>query len=312
MSNSKKGFHTRGFISLLTGFSFFVVLLTGIVLYFVPQGKIAYWIDWRFLWLSKSDWGNIHITSTILFAVCACYHLFLNWKVFVSYLIHKINNALSLKKEQAAAAAITLFFVFGTIYYLPPLKYMIEFSDYLKGQWVSKELEPPFGHAEQLSLKTLAKRTNIDLNNAIAELRNKGFKVEGEGQSLADVAKKNGVSPMKVYNIMSMYKEQVNIGIEKAPKDTAIDKASNTKTTSQTSKKTSYTSEMIEELLTGKGIGKKTIDELCGELGVKAQDAENRLKIHGINIKKDETLKEIAARYNTTPIEIAKKAFADK
>ncbi len=312
MNNPKRNFHIRSFVSLLTGFSFFVVLFTGIVLYFVPQGRIAYWIDWRFLWLSKTDWGNIHITSTILFALSVCYHLFLNWKVFVSYLIKKINDTISLRKELVVASAITLFFVFGSIYYIPPLKYLIEFSSYLKDQWVKKEYEPPFGHAEQLSLKSLSSRTNINLNKAIADLRSKGFKVEGEEQSLADVAMKNGVSPMKIYNIMSVHKENAAFGIEKASNASVItNQFLKTNSPILTNEKKVYTTEMIEDLLAGKGIGRKTIEELGGELGVKVQDAEKRLKKHGIDIKKDETLKEIATRYKTTPIEIAKKAFAD-
>jgi hypothetical protein len=68
---------------------------------------------------------------------------------------------------------------------------------------------------------------------------------------------------------------------------------------------------MIEEQLAGKGIGKKTIEELCTEFHVKTTEARERLKTKGIDVKVGETLKEAAARHQTTPIEIAKIAFSE-
>lgn len=49
-------------ITSLTAFlSFFMMLLTSVVLYLTPQGRVAYWADWRLLGLSKEQWGAIHI-----------------------------------------------------------------------------------------------------------------------------------------------------------------------------------------------------------------------------------------------------------
>jgi len=46
-------FRWRGFTTLLTAFSFIISLVSGIVLYFTPQGKIANWTYRTFLGLNK-------------------------------------------------------------------------------------------------------------------------------------------------------------------------------------------------------------------------------------------------------------------
>jgi hypothetical protein len=51
---STKTLHSRGFASLLTTFSFIVMSISGILLFIVPQGRIAEWTDWRMLGLTKS------------------------------------------------------------------------------------------------------------------------------------------------------------------------------------------------------------------------------------------------------------------
>lgn len=318
-NTTEKRFHTRGFISLLTGFSLAVMTVTGIVLYFVPQGRIASWTNWQILRLTRTDWVNIHTTSSILFAVCAGYHLYLNWKVFFNYVVNKLSGTLSLKKEQAAATVIILFVVFGTIYYLPPLNYVVQFSDYLKASWVkSKEQEPPFGHAEQLSLKVLAKRTNIDVEMAVAELRDRGILIDSDGQTLEQVARKNGVSPMAIYAIMMLHSKKETPSIERAGlgegqggvKGNEGRRSTKEPGMRSAQERQGYTPEMIEEQLTGKSIGKKTIEELCSEFHVKTAEARKRLKTKGIDVKDGETLKEAATRHQTTPIQIAKIALA--
>jgi len=77
---SSQNWHTRGLTSLFTTAGFFVMSVTGIAAYIVPQGRIAYWTDWHFLGLSKVQWGNIHIISSLLFIVAGSFHIWFNWK----------------------------------------------------------------------------------------------------------------------------------------------------------------------------------------------------------------------------------------
>ena len=45
------------------------MLVTSIILFITPQGRVAYWADWRLMGLTKTDWGNIHIVVGFLFLI---------------------------------------------------------------------------------------------------------------------------------------------------------------------------------------------------------------------------------------------------
>ena len=74
----------RKIASLTAALSFIVMLLTSIILYIVPQGRIAYWADWRLWGLTKEQWGNIHINTGILFLTALGFHIYYNWKPILS------------------------------------------------------------------------------------------------------------------------------------------------------------------------------------------------------------------------------------
>lgn len=76
----------RRIVSLTSLTSFFFLGLTGIMLYIVPQGRVAYWADWRLLGLSKTDWTNIHINISLLFLIASGFHLYYNWNTLLAYL----------------------------------------------------------------------------------------------------------------------------------------------------------------------------------------------------------------------------------
>jgi hypothetical protein len=56
----------RRVTSLTAMIAFIAMLITSIILYIVPQGRIAYWADWRLLGLTKEQWGDIHINMGLL------------------------------------------------------------------------------------------------------------------------------------------------------------------------------------------------------------------------------------------------------
>jgi len=285
----KKVFHTRGFISLLVLGSFVVMTLNGIVLYFAPQGQIAYWVDWRFLVLTREEWSNMHVVSSILFAVAGVIHLVYNWTPIVNYISKKISGARKLKRELVVAAALSLFVVFGPVYQVPPLNYVIDLGSYFKELWiVSKDYRPPFGHAEATSLKSFAKKMNIDFDKATAELKGQGIKVTSGEESLDRIAKANDTSPMKLYALIKKFEEVPAVE----------DKAS-------------YTPEMVEEQFTGKGVGRKTLAEICQEIGVDINQAKANLRNNNVEMKDNETMKEAADRRKVNPIDVLKVVLVD-
>jgi hypothetical protein len=285
----KKGFHNRGFITLLSFTSFLIMSITGIVLYFVPQGRIAYWVDWRFLALTKVDWGNIHIVSSILFAAAGMYHIYYNWTPLINYIYNKISHGVKLKKELAITAALSLFVVVGSIYLIPPVNYVIDFGEYLKGSWVvSAEYEPPFGHAEELSLKVFAKKMNINLDSAVTELKAKGVVVNDVKDSLGKISKMNNTNPMNLYMVIRKFEKK-----------------------SEYARKASYTPESVEEQFANTGLGRKFLSQICENTGVDILSAKATLSKNNFEIKEDETLKEAANRYDLNPLDILKVIIVD-
>ena len=89
----------RAFTSLCSLVSFILLLLTAIILYIEPHGRVAYWTKWNFLGLEKDQWGNIHLFSGLLFLVAGGFHLYYNWKPLIGYLSGKIETGLRYKRE---------------------------------------------------------------------------------------------------------------------------------------------------------------------------------------------------------------------
>jgi len=93
MTNTSKKFSWKAFISFGLTYSFIIIFLTGIVLYFAPAGRIAQWVNWKFAGFSKEEWQAIHTIFSYLFVILSIFHLFTaNWKTFVSYLKNKTQN----------------------------------------------------------------------------------------------------------------------------------------------------------------------------------------------------------------------------
>ena len=280
----EKRFHNRGFITFLTGLSFLIMTITGVVLYFVPHGRIAYWVDWKFIALTKTDWDNMHIVSSIVFAAAGIYHIYYNWKALVNYIVNKVSDSMRLKKELYLASAISLFVIIGSIYLIPPVNYIIEFSGYLKDSWVSsKEYEPPFGHAEEFSLKVFTKKMNINLDGALTELTKQGITVHDTKESLKDIARANNTNPMILYSHLKEHEQKKAL-----PAGTI------------------WTADMVEETFSGTGVGRKTLSHLCDELERDLEDVRARLLDNNIDMKAEETMKKAADRYGVHSIDILK------
>lgn len=190
-------------ITSLTAFlSFFAVLLTSSILYIAPQGRVAYWADWRLWSLSKDQWGAVHINVGFLFLLSLALHIYYNWKPIVLYLKNKSERVRVFTQEFNVALVLIIVFVIGTYVEIPPFATLIQISDELKGSAAKKYGEPPYGHAELSSLKAFAKKAGIDLKAGMTLLSEAGYKVDNETQTLKEIARNNGVSPQQLYLAM--------------------------------------------------------------------------------------------------------------
>ncbi|MDZ4164325.1 MAG: DUF4405 domain-containing protein [Smithellaceae bacterium] len=316
-------FHNRGFTSMLTAFSFAVMSISGVLLFIVPQGRIAEWTDWRMLGLTKTDWGNIHITTSLLFLIAGIIHTWYNWGALIKYLSRKREEGLALKTETVVSVILVLFFVLGAIYKLPPLSSVLTLNSYIKNMWIiNKDYEPPLSHAELLTLKSFSKKLNIDLTRATEELNKNGINFK-ETESLGLIAKNHGLSPVQVYQFIKQLEGSATVtgamgevksgGLQtpvvSAAKPTTVTPASEkqaAKTQAALEKQQLYTEELVDERFEGRGMGRKTLAMICEENGLDLALARKKLAARQLVMKDDETLKEAATRFSSAPMEIMK------
>lgn len=281
MKNNK--WSGRAFTSLLSLASFLILSITGIILYAQPHGRIADWTKWRLLGLEKGQFGSIHVLAGLLFLIAGGFHLYYNWNLLMRYLSGKVESTLRHKRELILSGLIFLWILASGIWSFPPLVYVINMSETIKNSWVtSPDLEPPFGHAEQISLKTLCKKQNIPLEQAMLELRNAGFKIDSPKQTLAEIAERKNTSGMGVYAV-----------IKKLEAKTEAMKPGE-----------AWTEEKIEETFSGTGLGNKTLGQIIKDLKLDSATVYQRLSSAGIETKDEQKFKAIAAKYDTTPIKL--------
>jgi Cu+-exporting ATPase len=177
----------RKIISLTAMVSFTVLVLTGIVLFIQPHGRVAYWVDWRLWGLSKTQWDSTHIHAGILFVLAIVLHLYYNWRSIVSYLKGKADQFRVFSLHFNIALLITSVVVFGTIAGTPPFCWVMDLNESIKETAVKTYGKPPYGHAELSSMKTLAFRMGFDLDKSIQGLKTAGINFEGVNQRIVDI-----------------------------------------------------------------------------------------------------------------------------
>lgn len=264
----------RQIISMTMFVSFIVVILNSIVLYIVPEGRVAYWADWTFLGLTKSQWGQQHTTVGFLFLAAGLIHTYFNWRRIVSYLQNKMRQTTFRTKPFAAAFLVTLFFVVGTYYQVPPMSSIVQLSEHFKHSAAEQYGEPPYGHAESSSLQMFAKKEQLDLNQAVQLLKQNNIKVNSPKQTLKELALAHQLSPQDIYLIIKpASKTEVN---------------SEGKQTFPDSPKS--------------GWGKKTLTEVCELYGLPLNKIIKKLDKKGISASPDQQIKEIAEANDLEPM----------
>lgn len=291
MEKKTNNWHGRGFTSLLTLSGFIIMSITGLVLYIVPQGRIAYWVHWTFLGMSKEDWGNIHIIASLLFIGTGIFHIYYNWKTLMRYFYNKSRQAFIMKRELFVTIGVTLLLVFSSLFSIPPVSYLLDLNTFIKDSWITeRSYEPPFGHAELLSLKSFCKKMNINVEKAKAELEKNNILFPSIETSLEDIARTNSISPMNIYILIKKFEVKEEFAPAVENKMTATD---------------------IESFFAGKGVGRKTLAEACEMADVTLSDAIRRLEEKNLPMAADDVFKKKADEYGLNPIDLLKIALLE-
>jgi hypothetical protein len=200
----KKNFQMRNFTTLLLTGCSLVMAVSGFVLYIMPEGRIAYWNDWRLLGLDKEQWGALHTILSLAFFFAACVHLYLNWRALVHYLRDRMRRTLTLRRELAAALALTLLLLHGSIAGYAPFSQVMHLGKAAKKSWYAGEdAKPPFAHAELMPLRQLTGKIDVDLPGALAFLTEQGLEADGDS-TLKELAAASDRSPSQLFEAMML------------------------------------------------------------------------------------------------------------
>lgn len=260
----------RKITSLTMLISFVLLVLTSVLLYIVPQGRVAYWADWHFWGMSKTQWGNLHINLGFLFLLAGLLHIYYNWKPMVAYMKNRAKELKIFTPSFTVSLVLTLVVGVGTLLNIPPMSTVINFGNSIKDAAAEKYGEPPYGHAELSSLKLFAKQTDHDLDQAKELLNKAGIKFDGEEQTILEISKANNIAPKALADIMKPAKKQIEPG---APfPDTAP-----------------------------AGFGRKTLAAVCTEYSLNIPTIVRELGKQGIKADPEKTFKEIAADNDMDP-----------
>lgn len=261
----------RKITALTMLWSMLIMSFTGVILFITPAKSIANWMDWTFIGLSKTEYGEIHSTFMILFIITAILHLFFNLKPLTNYMRNRAKRFVVFSKDMVIATAIASLFILGTLSQATPFASFLGFGKEIKSSWSKNSNLAPYENAELSSLKTFTEKLNYDLAKSVEILKANSI-VFSVNQSLALIANNNNISPEFIYNIL----------------------------------KTNFANGS-KKIVALSDINKKSIKNMAYTLGMSTDEFISKLHDIGIHAEENDQCKDLADKYNTTPINIMEK-----
>ncbi len=264
----------RRIVSLSLMLSVATMLTTSIILYIVPQGRVAYWAEWKLWGISKSQWGNLHTNLGLFMLIAAFFHVYYNWRPLTSYLKNKARSFRLFTPNFNVALAVVTVFAALTLAELPPLVWIQDLRGKIEGDLAGKLGEPPYGHAEESGMRVFLRNVNLDPSVAKTNLSAAGISVSDPDTPIATIAKSNGMSPQALYELMLGPQESRHNGPLPIP------------------------------VIMPMGTGRKTLATFCEEYNRDLAEAVRVLKAAGFKIDSQATLKDIAAENGVESLDL--------
>jgi len=265
-------FSLRKTTSLTALMAFITLTVTGIVLYLVPQGRVAYWSEWRLWGATKENWAAFHILLSLLFLIAGLVHIVLNWRPIVFYLKDRGRRLRVVTPDFLVALGLTLAFSIGSLAGWVPFRWVMDMNTQLKDQASRTLGEPPYGHAEQSSLKVFSERVGLELPKALALLEAKSLQVAGPEDRIQDIAKRNHITPQQVFSVIkAAEKPRPSLAPGRLPEEAAP------------------------------GLGRKTLSELCREYQLDEVKVAKVLQGKGLTLAFDQPFRALAEAHGMGP-----------
>jgi len=275
----RNSFKFRAFISLYISFAFVIMVISGIILYIAPPGRIAHWSYWSILGFTKTEWQGLHTIFTFIFVIAGIFHIYYNWKPLVKYFTNKFYGKSTVRNELIAAVIFSLVIFAGTYYQIPPFSTVLNFGEEITDSWSDESNEPPIPHAEELTLPELAEQLKTNTKTLMNKLRKNNIQVEDSMTTLKILAEKYNKTPSELYSIINTY------GVK-------------------TNENNSDTETQVSEYRMRSGYGRMKISKVFEDNNLTWEEGIEILKKRSIYVTEDAKIKDIASENNKLPIDI--------
>lgn len=264
---TRRQFSWRALTSVLIFAGFLVLVVSGIMLFVAPPGRVANWSNWTLFGLTKKQWTSLHVCFSALFLIVSIVHLILNWRPMIGYFKDRLAGRLGFRWEWATALVVCAVVAVGTHYKWPPFAQLLAWNDTLKESWETPGRRAPIPHAELLSLAELARQAGVPLADATNRLAAAGIAVPSPEVQVEELARQHHRSAQQIYDLM------VNTPAEHGKGRQGQGGGGG-----------------------GGGMGWKTLAQFCQEENIALHTALQRLSAQNIQASTNQTLREIAVQ----------------
>ena len=277
---NRKRFSLRQFFSVAAAFCFAALVVTGLVLFVTPPGRVANWTGWTMAGLTKDEWGDLHVAFGLLFLISGSCHLYFNWKPLLGYFKNRRTRRFAPRVEWVLALLLACAAAFGALQDLPPFSSLLALRDRAKASWEQPARRAPIPHAELMTLPELAEKAGLSHERLLANLLVHDIAPEPGDPTLRQIAETHGLTPQGLYAL--------------ALGDTAAQRPG----------RGSRAEEGGARGPGGRGFGRKTLSEYCAERNLSFEEALAKLQARGIEADGQTSLRDAAFAAGLRPPEI--------
>ena len=135
----------RKITSFVMLYSFVIMVVSGVMLFISPFGRLSMMIRWEMLGLDKMQWQALHIIFMVIFAIGGILHIVYNFKAIKNYLKSKSKKMVVLTTSHSIAIGVTAIFFYVTINHMEPFESFVKmnksFNDYWTKEFREKRMQ---------------------------------------------------------------------------------------------------------------------------------------------------------------------------
>jgi len=128
----------RKITSFIMLYSFIIMVVSGVMLFISPFGRLSMMIRWEFLGLDKMQWQALHIIFMVIFSIGGILHILYNIKAIKNYLKNKSKKLVLFTVSNLIAISIILSLFYVTINHMEPFESFVKMNKSFNDYWMSE------------------------------------------------------------------------------------------------------------------------------------------------------------------------------